>query len=1110
MSIKLLDTIYKLTDNADKVDGYHFTDLCSNCPHHSISSSDTSCWYKLITIDVIATGWGDLFYEFEITGRASGNWGRIRIWTITHNSNKLFGVEPKVTYDGTLGGKFKAYRYTVDNVDKFELWMSLGTWEVWNFYVRTYEKETSYMTLTWNKEKFTAAPTGFTKEITIGKQDIAGSASKLATARTISLTGSVTGSGTFDGSANLSIATTTNHTHSYAGSSSAGGAATSANKLNTNAGSSTNPVYFSGGVPVACTYSLNATVPSGAKFTDTTYGANNGVGLSGTTFYNTGVRSVATGTANGTISVNTNGTAADVSVKGLGTAAYTASSDYAAAGHKHGLLHTDLSKQIENTTTDSGWSMINSTYSGYILKSLRTQANAPSWIENNYAAGICFGGADTKGVLSCAYNAPYIKFAGGNSTKPVWYIRLTGTSGTSYDLNSMPYAKSAGNADTVDNKHASDFATSGHTHNYAGSSSAGGSATSADKLTTARTISLTGAVTGSGSFNGSANLSIATTVNHNHNSSYVTALGTSGNYLTWTKNGTTNNITVPYASSAASAGNADTLDSYHASSFVTVTNRQSLYTSGTAPYAYVYLFRIANTSGYSTTRCDFDIKLRNNRIKFFIDIVANQYPYGSSGSYGTSISIYKETKTGNSLSIYYVPTVAESGYNYYDVYCKMGSWQSGQFDLVSSGGSGTLFYEIKKTYLDSLPEGAIEIGDCYYNKASVASKLETARTISLTGAVTGSGSFNGSANLSIATTVNHTHNYAGSSSAGGAATSANKLTTARTISLTGSVTGSGSFDGSGNLSIATTTNHTHSYAASSHTHNYAGSSSPGGAATSALTISASAPQLAAAGESNNINIVNNANSSITTNSPENLAAITKAIRFRWYDDYWEIGSIRGSSNKSVGFGFTINNSNLRFRITSDAAYVGSSIVLHAGNWSSYCAAKSHTHDYAASSHTHNYAGSSSAGGAANSANKLNLVSSGITSTSNDTTAKWGPLGSSIHFVTTTGQLINQPSQYGMIINLTNGSAEVAQLWFTQNTGTLYHRQGNSAGWGCNWTAILDSSNYSTWAAAKSHTHNYAGSSSAGGKANDSDKVDGYHISVVSSAGSDSSTIYFIV
>lgn len=50
------------------------------------------------------------------------------------------------------------------------------------------------------------------------------------------------------------------HTHYYAGSSSVGGAATSANKLNTNAGSSTTPTYFYNGVPVACTGISVATV----------------------------------------------------------------------------------------------------------------------------------------------------------------------------------------------------------------------------------------------------------------------------------------------------------------------------------------------------------------------------------------------------------------------------------------------------------------------------------------------------------------------------------------------------------------------------------------------------------------------------------------------------------------------------------------------------------------------------------------------------------------------------------------------------------------------------------------------------------------------------------
>lgn len=47
------------------------------------------------------------------------------------------------------------------------------------------------------------------------------------------------------------------HTHNYAGSSSAGGSAASAVKLNTSAGSSSNPVYFSNGKPVACGYNLS-------------------------------------------------------------------------------------------------------------------------------------------------------------------------------------------------------------------------------------------------------------------------------------------------------------------------------------------------------------------------------------------------------------------------------------------------------------------------------------------------------------------------------------------------------------------------------------------------------------------------------------------------------------------------------------------------------------------------------------------------------------------------------------------------------------------------------------------------------------------------------------
>ena len=69
--------------------------------------------------------------------------------------------------------------------------------------------------------------------------------------------------------------------------------------------------------------------------TNTTYSAGTGISLSGTTFNNSGVRSISTGGTNGTISVNTNGTSAEVAVKGLGSAAYTASSAYATSGHTH-------------------------------------------------------------------------------------------------------------------------------------------------------------------------------------------------------------------------------------------------------------------------------------------------------------------------------------------------------------------------------------------------------------------------------------------------------------------------------------------------------------------------------------------------------------------------------------------------------------------------------------------------------------------------------------------------------------------------------------------------------------------------------------------------------
>lgn len=81
----------------------------------------------------------------------------------------------------------------------------------------------------------------------------------------------------------------------------------------------------------------------------------------------------------------------------------------------------------------------------------------------------------------------------------------------------------------------------------------------------------------------------------------------------------------------------------------------------------------------------------------------------------------------------------------------------------------------------------------------------------------------------------------------------------------------------------------------------------------------------------------------------------------------------------------------------------------------------------------------------------------ITSTGADTTANWGALNTSLYFYTNTGQLIDQPSQWGYILNLGQGS-EIHQLWMEQASGSVWHRGGNGSGWNGSWRRILDSDN----------------------------------------------------
>lgn len=106
---------------------------------------------------------------------------------------------------------------------------------------------------------------------------------------------------------------------------------------------------FAGNASTVNKHTVNADVPANAKFTDTntTYSAGTGIGLSNTTFYNTGVRSIATGSTNGSVAVNTNGTVADVKVKGLNTLAYASGTWNKLTGTNCTLWYNEVAIYLE-------------------------------------------------------------------------------------------------------------------------------------------------------------------------------------------------------------------------------------------------------------------------------------------------------------------------------------------------------------------------------------------------------------------------------------------------------------------------------------------------------------------------------------------------------------------------------------------------------------------------------------------------------------------------------------------------------------------------------------------------------------------------------------------
>ena len=135
-----------------------------------------------------------------------------------------------------------------------------------------------------------------------------------------------------------------------------------------NVGSNTKPVYFLDGYPYETTYTLEASAPANAKFTDTTYTAgNSGIAISAQKIYNKGILSLSQGTTNGTIKYTwfnqqvNNVVESDLKIKGLDTAAYHPESYFVPATRT--INNKALSANISLTASDVGAAASSHTHS---------------------------------------------------------------------------------------------------------------------------------------------------------------------------------------------------------------------------------------------------------------------------------------------------------------------------------------------------------------------------------------------------------------------------------------------------------------------------------------------------------------------------------------------------------------------------------------------------------------------------------------------------------------------------------------------------------------------------------------------------------------------------
>lgn len=284
------------------------------------------------------------------------------------------------------------------------------------------------------------------------------------------------------------------------------GNADTATKLTSSAGSATQPVYFNDGKPVVTTYTLGKSVPADAKFTDT----------------NTwrGVQNNLTSDATDQSLSAAQGKVLKGLVDGKAPSGHTHDDRY----YTESEINTKLagkadSGHIHLQGTESGkvdWNTLK-TFGVYKIQSCTMTADYHAPVDE-YAFGILQvldsenGGSENR-IIQIYW--PHRTSQGAH----LWYrmhnssnmsdgwsnwtaiTEKPATAGVADSASSVAWVNVTGKPST--------FTPSSHTHNYAGSSSAGGAATSANKVNAALTINLNG--TSQGAWDGSSAKSISIT-----------------------------------------------------------------------------------------------------------------------------------------------------------------------------------------------------------------------------------------------------------------------------------------------------------------------------------------------------------------------------------------------------------------------------------------------------------------------------------------------------------------------------------------------------------------------------------------------------------------------